>query len=600
MKQIFFLGLLFLSALRVASQAENVDSLLNALNTKALTIDEQFILYEIICQHYFAAYDSENTMEYAEKGLALSEKEKNDLKSSIFNEFIGYAYQDKRSFDTAHIYFEKTLKHALKAGDIEQQVSAYMDIGTCYGNLEIWDLALEQYLKALPLSENLENKEKYMSLLGNIGSMHRTLDNLDKAFFYFEQMKETAEKTNSLHHKRKAYYELGVIYKDKMEYDKSLEYLQTALDISRSTGSKRYETMCLQVLAQLYSKEGLILSEDVNDPIYSSISWTTLSIVYCRQKNYRESINAACKAIACDSVNMRNMLTLYSNLTDSYISIGNIDSAIIVFHQYCDLKDKYITKELQESITNMEVKYETAKKETRIAVLEKERKLYVWLGIAGSLLAITLIIVLWQSKRNARKERQLIAAHAIQDGEMGERARIAEDLHDRLGGSLSAVKIELKNAENLQNVSDKLDECIKEIREITHNLMPRSLQLFGMKGALEDFTAQFPQVHFHFFGEAKRIKERLEFVVYCCASELVTNSLRYSGAENINVQLIQDENHVSLTVQDDGCGFDEQTVTRGIGLKNTRDRVASCNGKIDIITSPGKGTETVIELRIKN
>jgi signal transduction histidine kinase len=204
-----------------------------------------------------------------------------------------------------------------------------------------------------------------------------------------------------------------------------------------------------------------------------------------------------------------------------------------------------------------------------------------------------------QKIRNSRKERQLVAAKAVQDGEIGERERLAKDLHDRLGGSLSAVKIGLKNAESLQSLSDKLDQCIQEVREITHNLMPRSLHV-GMKAALEDFAAQFPIVHFHFFGEEKRIKERLEFIIYCCANELVTNSIRYSGAENINVQLVQGEKHVSLTVQDDGCGFDEKTVSQGIGLKNIRDRVASCNGKLDIASSPDKGTETIIELRVEN
>jgi signal transduction histidine kinase len=248
----------------------------------------------------------------------------------------------------------------------------------------------------------------------------------------------------------------------------------------------------------------------------------------------------------------------------------------------------------------MEVKYETEKKETRIATLEKERRMYVWLGIAGISLLIAVIVALLLAVRSARKERQLAATKAVQDGEMIERERIAKDLHDRLGGSLAAMKIELQSAEKLQNVGDKLDECIKDVREITHNLLPRSLRQFGMKGALEDFTAQFPNVHFHFFGEEKRIKERLEFIIYCCANELVTNATRYSGAENINVQLVQGEKHVSLTVQDDGCGFDEKNITPGIGLKNIRDRVASCNGKLDIASSPDKGTETIIELRVES
>ena len=165
-------------------------------------------------------------------------------------------------------------------------------------------------------------------------------------------------------------------------------------------------------------------------------------------------------------------------------------------------------------------------------------------------------------------------------------------------GNLSAIKLELnKHAEALQNVRDQLDKCISDIRDTAHDLMPASLQ-FGMKVALGDFAAQFPNVRFHFFGEEKRIGERMEFVVYCCANELVNNAIKHSGAENINLQLIQDEKHVTLTVSDDGCGFDEKTAIKGFGLKSIKNRVASCNGKIDIVTSPGMGTETTIELKI--
>jgi signal transduction histidine kinase len=128
--------------------------------------------------------------------------------------------------------------------------------------------------------------------------------------------------------------------------------------------------------------------------------------------------------------------------------------------------------------------------------------------------------------------------------------------------------------------------------------MPISLQL-GLKTALDDFSAQFPNVRFHFFGKEKRIDERIEFVVYCCANELVNNSVQQSGAQNIDIQLVQGDDYITFTVEDDGCGFDDNSATKGMGLKSIRDRVASCGGKMDVVTSQGKGTETTIEIKIK-
>ena len=185
------------------------------------------------------------------------------------------------------------------------------------------------------------------------------------------------------------------------------------------------------------------------------------------------------KAFEIDSVNTGSGIfpNVFENIALSNIYLENKEKAEVFLNKFYDYMHKSNDKNLHNSISDMEVKYETEKKEIRIVSLEKERQLYVWLGIAGGMLLISLLFVLMQNKRNSRKEKQIIAARAVQDGEIGERARIAEDLHDRIGGSLSDVKI---------------------------------------------------------------------------------------------------------------------------GLKNIRDRVASCNGKLDITTSPGKGTETIIELKIEN
>ncbi len=615
MKQIVFLSLIWLSVINSIGQTQNVDSLVDVLNTKKVTTEEQLNLYQSICYNYFFnAYDIERTMEYAIKGLNLSKKEKNELKSSVFNEYIGYVYLEKINYDTACIYFEKALELAVKVGNEEQLINVYTDIGSLYGNKEMYDLSLEQFLKALPLAERLENKKKYMVILGNIGSIHRLLNNTDKAIFYFEQLKEMAERIDNISLKQKAYYELGALYKDQMQYDRSFEYLDSALNISRSTGYKQYETMCLQTLAQIYSrddfreydkaiqyaKESLAVSGNITNPYFLFDSWLTLSTVYSRQEKYQESIYAAHKAMECDTTSIRNMLGIYTNLTDAYIGLGKKDSAAFFFHKYREVKDLCITKELQASIADMEVKYETEKKEMRIATLEKEKQLYSWLAVISVLLILTLIIVLWLTIRNARKEKLLIATRSVLDGEMRERTRLAQDLHDRLSGNLSAVKIELSSqAESMQNVCKKLDHCIRDVRNAAHDLMPTSLQ-YGMKVALEDYAAQFPNVKFHFFGEEKRIDKRLEFVVYCCANELVNNSVKHSDAKNINLQLVQDEKHITLTVSDDGCGYDEKASARGFGLQSIRNRVASCNGKMDVATSLNEGTETTIELRIMN
>jgi len=315
------------------------------------------------------------------------------------------------------------------------------------------------------------------------------------------------------------------------------------------------------------------------------------------QQHYEESAVLSLKAWNMDTTNLFYARDASFYLTISYLYLGNKEQAVNFLMEYNKFIRKIDENQYQQSLADMEVKYETEKKEILIASLEKERLLYVWLSVSGFLLAVSSGIVLFLMIRNARKKRWIVATESLRKGEISERIRITKDLHDRLGGSLTAVKIGLMSDDNMHKISDKIDVCVKELREIMNNIMPVSLQRNGLKGALEDFCSDFSNLNFYFFGEAKRINMNQEYSLYCCARELVNNALKHADAATINLQLVQSRKYTTLTVQDDGCGFDENTVLKGYGLDDIRDRVTTCQGKLDITSAPGKGTETVIELR---
>jgi signal transduction histidine kinase len=557
---------------------------------------------------------------YTEKGLKLAEKEDDKTIESKFNAYFGRIYNTKSSYDTALVYWEKALDLAIEAKDEEQEASANRGIGILYARQEKFIPALECFKKALSIYENTDNKQNSIVIMSNIATTYRVMENEERAVYYLEKAKNMAEEIDDAHGKMVAYTELGAIYhkrayteNEQGNVERALEYELKAHEISLRLGNKAYQVSTSQALNAIYSnylededtalkyaEKSLQAARELGDPKMIIAALSALSTSYFAQKRYRECKVAALEGWEIDSTDINIGSNLLSRIILTDIALCDKDNAEVFFAKYKDLFTRHIVQNDREIIADMEVKYETEKKEMRIASLEKERQLYVWLGVAGALFVFALIIVLWQTIRNARKERLLIATRSVLDGEMRERARLSQDLHDRLSGNLSAVKMELANqAESLQNVRDKLDKCIREVREAAHDMMPSSLQ-FGMKVALEDFTAQFPDVRFHFFGKENRLEKRIEFVVYCCASELVTNAIRHSGAKHINVQLVQGEKHVALTVQDDGCGFDEKTATKGLGLQSIRNRVTSCNGKMEIFSSPNKGTETIIELKINS
>jgi signal transduction histidine kinase len=294
------------------------------------------------------------------------------------------------------------------------------------------------------------------------------------------------------------------------------------------------------------------------------------------------------------------MCAVVLNILRANIHMHNTEKADYYLRRYAEINAQYSEKSFHNTVSELDVRYETEKKEMRISSLEQQKKLYVFIGIAGLLLAFALWTVYHQKIRSERKEKQLVAAHATLVGGKKERMRLARDLHDGLGGMLSAIKLGLADDERLQGVRRKIDYCIEELTRLAHHLMPASLSRFGLKAALEDYCRLFPNVRFHFFGEDRRMDEKIELTVYYCAYELVNNAVKYAAAEHIDVQLILDGDRVSLTVQDDGCGFDETQPAQGTGLKNIGDRVTAFNGKMDVTASPGNGSETIIELKTEN
>jgi signal transduction histidine kinase len=309
------------------------------------------------------------------------------------------------------------------------------------------------------------------------------------------------------------------------------------------------------------------------------------------------------------------------NIVLANIYMGNTEKAVLFFKKYLELTQQYSEKSFQNTVSDLSIKYDTEKKEMRITILEKEKDFILWIGVACATILLLVIILLFvryhlskqkrkiaeQQLKHAKQEQELIATQAVLDGETGERSRLARDLHDGLGGMLSVVKLNLKDikhsatmepteVERFSMALSMLDQSIGELRRVAHHIMPESLMRYGLKVSLEDFCHAISNAHFQYIGEDSRLDNRLEVMIYRCAYELVNNATKHASATAINVQLMIDDGLISLTVQDNGVGFDPLTITSGMGLENIRARIAVYNGKMSIRSSPETGTEICIEI----
>jgi signal transduction histidine kinase len=606
----------------IRAQQDGVDSLLNALD-RTTSADGQAAIYRELFRRCMA-FDVEKAIMYTRRGLAVAEKEKNRAMASVFNERLGIAYTLKASHDTARACLEKALEQAVEAGDREQESSVCTSMGNFHARQSNYTPALEFYMRSLDIDERRGDKRNCIVVLTNIGAIHHTMVNFSRAIHFYEQAESLAEELgDSGGIMSEIYYALVSVYFDRKQFDKALEYALKVTDLSRDTGDYSYEAAGKQALARIYSEgfkafdkamqyadELMQLAGEHDDPRLSAMAWDVMANIYCEQGLYRECEEAALRAREIDSTNLEFGYNTATHLTISNIYLGNKDRAATFFGNYVDIMNRYADKNSQEALINMEIRYETEKKEMRIHALEREKRLFAGLFIAFVVIALLSVMIMINNRRLQERNRQLIVSRAVIDGEVAEQTRIAHDLHDGLGGFLSAVgsnladivtfpRMDESDIHCLHVAKEMLDTSVRELRLIAHHLMPDALKCSGLKVAVGDFCRALPNVRFAGYGSEERVEELLEIQIYRCAHELINNAVKHAGAERIEVQLMLDRESVLLTVSDNGKGFDPDAAARGAGLKNIRNRVAFVKGDIRIDSSPGEGTEVIIHVKRK-
>lgn len=295
-----------------------------------------------------------------------------------------------------------------------------------------------------------------------------------------------------------------------------------------------------------------------------------------------------------------------------------------------------MNQELAKSIKELELKYESEKKESQIQQLERERGLQTItirqknvlnLALAG-LVSIILIsglllyfnyrqrqLLQQQTIRELQTKQQLMATDAVLKGQEVERSRLAKDLHDGLGGILSGAKFTFdamkdnmimtpENQKAFARGMDLLETSIKELRRVSHNMMPESLIKTGLLEAVRDLCTDLQQSNTIIYQEYGldnvNFNNTVSITVYRIIQELLNNAIKHAHASEIIVQLSFHDNLLQLTVEDNGKGFTKEQIasSKGMGWSNIRSRVDYLKGSIDVNSLPGKGTSVTITLSI--
>ncbi len=633
-RQVFRFALnLVLAGSPFIGLGQSLDSLERALATKRLTDSEKIRLYQDLSKGYVRE-DISKSLHFAKTGLDLALQTGDEQMEGAFYQNLGAAYMMKSADDSAEFYLEKALPIALRHG-ATQEAGVYRLYGSLYVSQNRYDAAMDYFKKSAVILEKTDNGYELCEIYARIGGIYRLLKNNDQALTYYKQAAQLAMESGNKEELASIYTDLGALYRGQEKpKEESIRPIEQALNIYRELGNKSGESRTLAVLASAYNYYGdydaaLPIAQQALQRAEAAGLWglatssaTILTAIYYYSGNYSECIATGLKVLQMDSTDVNMTKHAYIHLSLAYGRLGRIDSMEHYVNEFVTALETQHNETFHRAFSEMEVKYETEKKSLQIGALEKQRRLYLWLGVAGGivlLIALAFAVMRYRLAVSRRKlaeeaaqrleqEKQLVAVHATLDGEAAERTRLAKDLHDGLGSMLSLVKfnlpqvngdavLEAVDVSRFQKALGMLDDSIQELRRVAHHMMPESLLRYGLKVSLSDFCAAIPTASFHYFGDEARLPGKLEIMVYRCVHELVNNALKHAGATQINVQLVQENDRLSFTVQDNGSGFDQKTVTEGMGLQNIRQRVAAFQGKMDCYSS-AQGTEIHVELEL--
>jgi signal transduction histidine kinase len=318
-------------------------------------------------------------------------------------------------------------------------------------------------------------------------------------------------------------------------------------------------------------------------------------------------------------------------LAISNMGLGNKEDAIHHTISALTFKDSLYSEQTAEATAAMETKYKTELKEEQIKLLSREneiRQLTINAGKASlaktryvlALLALAIVVVMaifYIRMQRLKTKQQLQLAHereqyqkegiaAVIQAQEQERERIARELHDNICQQLGVVRLRLQQTEAGANQSAAmLDEITKEVRDLAYQMLPVTLQQYGLAPALNElvrhsFESTNIEAVFEDMTGNVHIPDSYILALYRVAQELVSNALKHSNATLINIQLLIIKNMLVLTVEDNGKGLKDENAKRGMGMVNIRTRVEQIGGEIVIENNPGGGLRTVVKVPLKN
>jgi signal transduction histidine kinase len=597
-------------------------------------------------------------LSHPDSALAIArEKIKQSETKGISEELIPYYnimgiyYRNQAMYDKSIETFYAYLEYAMKYNKQQYIAEAYENIGTIHFLTYRYKDALGMLLKSLEIYKDQGDDLKIAWVYNSVGRVYFEIGDVEKARAFYKLADEIFVREN---------FHLGIssVSNHMAKYFLEINQPDSALICINDAVKNAEVTNNNYGLSNIYLEKGNLFTETgdyegaianflISDSIANELQFTPLNIypklalagAYTKMgkldkaQSYLES--------AKQLVNVHNSDKLLYKLNEVYSALyeklGDNEKAFQYYKLATEDKTRMISQSETFQVYNIEIEQLSSKMEIqdmemkRQALLLAQRKNTLVLIVVISVFVIGLLSLLYYLYLSRVRQQETAKMHrrelkytneknqAVLEAELNERKRLASELHDGIGTQLSLAKLTLTNVmdrpdlalekkENLLRATvGSIDDIIREVKALSDTMTPHALGVKGLKEAIKEMVAKFAQIRNYkiklsIIGMNSDLKPFASHAIYRTVQELMANALKHADGTEINVQLLQNEDDLTIMIEDDGKGFDVENpaILKRFGLKNARSRVESLNGQFLIDSVAGRGTIITITIPLKD
>ncbi len=522
----------------------------------------------------------------------------------------------------------------------------------CQSYLDNHHLAYNAILKSKKLFKEIDSikdaSDANFLAISILAHQNKLKDKYNKIQELIDEEYDIAIKKNDTAALRKIYHRIAVDLLNKNNGAESIKYFKKVITISKQSddslniayaleniGTVHQTTLNNLDSAMYYTKKVVFIYKKFGDKNALFNNYNNQAEQYKLLKNYSEAINLYLKAdsIPIEKHIKKSKIILYENLANAYELNKNYIHSTLYLKKLDSLKGNINDAFQNIEISKIKEQYNNEKLRANNLEIEGKRKqnfnllmgAFAFIFFGG----ITAFLIHKNTKRKQKlaeqekaletqklatvlKEQELLSIDAMIKGQEKERQRIANDLHDDLGGLMATVKLHFNVLKDKQTpeLFDKtthlIDEAYQKIRSIAHAKNSGVIAKQGLLKAIQNIadkvsTSNKIKIEVVDHGLENRLENSLELTIFRIVQELVTNIIKHAEATESTIHLTNHDESLNIMVEDNGKGFNQSQVTtrnKGMGISSIDKRIEHLNGTMTIESEIDKGTTIIIDIPI--